>query len=107
MARWILLSVRLVEQTIRCARYCCSPMINFGLGADSFIGSLVIQPDDKILLGGGFTHYDGAPFSRLLRIYGRAINGSGSFEFDSGHYAVNENGTNAVVTVRRRGGTSG
>jgi uncharacterized repeat protein (TIGR01451 family)/uncharacterized delta-60 repeat protein len=83
------------------------PTINFGLAADSFIGSLVIQPDDKILLGGGFTHYDGAPFSRFLRIYGRSINGSGSFEFDSGHYTVNENGTNAVVTVRRRGGTSG
>lgn len=83
------------------------PTINFGLAADSFVGSLVVQPDDKILLGGGFTHYDGAPFSRFLRIYGRSINGSGTFEFDSGHYTVNENGTNAVVTVRRRGGTAG
>jgi uncharacterized repeat protein (TIGR01451 family)/uncharacterized delta-60 repeat protein len=83
------------------------PTINFGLGADSFVGALVVQPDDKILLGGGFTHYDGAPYSRFLRIYGRSMNGSGSFEFDSAHYTVNENGTNAVVTVRRRGGTSG
>ena len=83
------------------------PTINFGLGADSFIGSVVIQPDDKILLGGGFTQYDGQPHSRFLRIYGRAINGSGTLEFDSAHYTVNENGTNAVVTVRRRGGTSG
>jgi len=83
------------------------PTINFGLAADSFVNSLVIQPDDKILLGGGFTHYDGLSYSRFLRIYGRAINGSGSFEFDSGHYTVTENGTNAVVTVRRRGGTSG
>jgi uncharacterized repeat protein (TIGR01451 family)/uncharacterized delta-60 repeat protein len=83
------------------------PAINFGLGADSFVGALVVQPDDKILLGGGFTHYDGEPHSRFLRIYGRSINGSGRFEFDSAHYIVNENGTNAVVTVRRRGGTSG
>ena len=44
------------------------PTINFGLAADSFVGSLVVQPDDKILLGGGFTHYDGAPYSRFLRI---------------------------------------
>jgi uncharacterized repeat protein (TIGR01451 family)/uncharacterized delta-60 repeat protein len=83
------------------------PTINFGLGADSFVGSLVVQPDDKILVGGGFTQYDGQPHSRFVRIYGRAMNGSGTLEFDSGHYTVNENGTNAVVTVRRRGGTSG
>jgi uncharacterized repeat protein (TIGR01451 family)/uncharacterized delta-60 repeat protein len=83
------------------------PTINFGLGADGFVGALVVQPDDKILLGGGFTHYDGMPYSRFLRIYGRAMNGSGRFEFDNAHYTVNENGTNAVVTVRRRGGTSG
>src|SRR4029077_17067219 len=83
------------------------PTINFGLGADSFVGCLVVQPDDKILLGGGFTLYDGQPHSRFVRIYGRAMNGSGTLEFDSGHYTVNENGTNAVVTVRRRGGTSG
>ncbi len=83
------------------------PTINFGLGADSFVGSLVIQPDDKILLGGGFTHYDGGLHQRFLRIYGRAMNGSGSLEFDSANYTVNENGTNAVVTIRRRGGTAG
>src|SRR5262249_7078495 len=78
------------------------------LGADSFVASLVVQPDDdKILLGGGFTHYDGQVHSRFVRIYGRSINGSGSLEFDSGNYSVNENGTNAVVTIRRRGGTSG
>jgi uncharacterized delta-60 repeat protein/uncharacterized repeat protein (TIGR01451 family) len=83
------------------------PSINFGLGADGFVGSLVVQPDDKILLGGGFTHYDGAPYPHFLRIYGRSINGSGTFEFDSANYSVMENGTNAVVTVRRRGGTAG
>jgi uncharacterized repeat protein (TIGR01451 family)/uncharacterized delta-60 repeat protein len=83
------------------------PTINFGLGADSFVGSLVVQPDDKILVGGGFTHYDGAPYSRFVRIYGRSMNGSGTLEFDSAQYSVLENGTNAVVTVRRRGGTAG
>src|SRR5436190_9700701 len=35
------------------------------------------------------------------------MNGSGTLEFDSAQYTVDENGTNAVVTVRRRGGTAG
>jgi uncharacterized repeat protein (TIGR01451 family)/uncharacterized delta-60 repeat protein len=83
------------------------PRINFGLAADSLINAVVIQPDDKILLGGGFTHYDGIAYDRFVRIYGRSINGSGRFEFDSGSYTVNENGTNAIITIRRRGGTSG
>jgi uncharacterized repeat protein (TIGR01451 family)/uncharacterized delta-60 repeat protein len=83
------------------------PAINFGLGADSFVAALAIQPDDKILIGGGFTHYDGAPHSHFARLYGRSINGSGAFEFDAANYFVNKNGTNAIVTVRRRGGTSG
>ena len=83
------------------------PTINFGLGADSFVASVLVQPDDRILLGGGFTQFDGAPAPHVTRIYGRSINGSGTLEFDSASYQVNENGTNAVVTVRRRGGTSG
>jgi uncharacterized delta-60 repeat protein/uncharacterized repeat protein (TIGR01451 family) len=83
------------------------PAINFGLGADSFVASLVVQPDDKILLGGGFTNYDGGPHSHFLRIYGRSINGSGTLEFDSANYSVLETGTNGVVNIRRRGGTAG
>jgi uncharacterized repeat protein (TIGR01451 family)/uncharacterized delta-60 repeat protein len=83
------------------------PQINFGLGSDAIVNSLQVQPDDKILLGGGFTHYDGIAHDRFLRIYGRTITGSGSFEFDASDYFVNERGTNGIVTVRRRGGTSG
>src|SRR4029079_2146210 len=83
------------------------PTINFGLGANDFVAALLVQPDDKIVLGGGFTEYDGDVAPHLARIYGRSINGSGSFEFDAGNYIVNENGTNAVVAVRRRGGTAG
>lgn len=83
------------------------PQINFGLGADGLVNSLAVQTDDKILLGGGFTHYDGTPHGRFLRIYGRTINGSGTFEFDASDYFVSEQGTNGIVTVRRRGGTSG
>jgi uncharacterized delta-60 repeat protein/uncharacterized repeat protein (TIGR01451 family) len=83
------------------------PQINFGLGADSLVNTIQLQADDKILLGGGFTHYDGVGYNRFVRLYGRSITGSGRFEFDAPNYTVNENGTNATVTVRRRGGTSG
>ncbi len=83
------------------------PTINFGLGADSFISSVLLQPDDRILIGGGFTHFDEEPHARFARLYGRSITGSGSFEFSTAHYEVAENGTNALISVRRRGGTSG
>ncbi len=83
------------------------PTINFGFGADDFVSSIVVQPgDDKIVLVGGFTHYDGFARSHIARIYGRSIAGSGQLEFSATHYYVDENGTNALITLRRRGGTS-
>src|SRR5882672_2264090 len=82
-------------------------MINFGLGCDNFVSALAIQPDRRIVFAGGFTTYDGQPHSRLDRIYGGTVGGSGQFEFDSANYQVDETGTNALITVRRRGGTSG
>ena len=81
-------------------------MINFGTGANSFIAATLVQPDGKIVFGGGFTQYDGQPAAHLARIYGGSIVGSGSFEFTAAEYQVDEVGTNALITVRRRGGTS-
>src|SRR5262249_39300450 len=60
------------------------PTINFGLAANDFVAALLVQPDDKIVLGGGFTEYDGTPAPHIARIYGRSIAGSGKFEFDAG-----------------------
>ena len=34
------------------------PTINFGVGANSFIAAVAIQPDRKIVIGGGFTSFD-------------------------------------------------
>ncbi|MDW8309677.1 MAG: Calx-beta domain-containing protein, partial [Verrucomicrobiales bacterium] len=82
------------------------PTINFGTGANNFVAAALVQPDGKIVIGGGFTEYDGQPRSHLARIYGRSISGSGKFEFAAATFFVNENGTNALITVRRRGGTS-
>lgn len=81
------------------------PKINFGEGADSSVSSLAVQPDGKIILVGGFTHYDGQPRPYFARIYGGAIDGVGKVEFVSGEFQFLENVTNAVVTLRRIEGT--
>jgi uncharacterized delta-60 repeat protein/uncharacterized repeat protein (TIGR01451 family) len=82
------------------------PTINFGLGANNFVAAAVVQPDSKIVIGGGFTEYDGEPHARLARVYGGSVVGSGRLEFASATFLTGENSTNAVITVRRRGGTS-
>ncbi len=81
------------------------PTINFGAGANDFVAAIVIQPDDMMIIGGGFTTYDGAAKPHLARIYGRTIVGQGALQFTAAEYQVNENGTNAVISVRRTGGT--
>lgn len=83
------------------------PTINFGAGANAFVTGLLLQPDRKIVLVGGFTEFDGEPRLRIARVHGGAIAGSGSLEFARAEFLVDEHGTNAVITVRRRGGTTG
>ena len=83
------------------------PTINFGAGADAFVSSLLVQPDRKIVLGGGFTTYDGRRRLRIARIHGGSIYGPGSIEFSQNEFQVGESATNGLVTVRRRGGTVG
>jgi uncharacterized delta-60 repeat protein/uncharacterized repeat protein (TIGR01451 family) len=80
--------------------------INFGAGCNNYVASLVVQTNDSILLGGGFTTYDNAPAPYLTRIFGRSIAGSGTFEFTSATFGAFETATNAVITLRRLGGTS-
>ena len=81
------------------------PTINFGLGANSFVSALILQADGKIVLGGGFTSYDGVSRPCLARVYGGAMDGVGKVEFAAPNFFVNESATNATVTLRRRGGT--
>ncbi|MEI6781685.1 MAG: Calx-beta domain-containing protein, partial [Verrucomicrobiota bacterium] len=82
------------------------PSINFGAGFDNYVASLVVQSNDAMVLGGGFTTYDQESAPYLTRVFGRSIAGSGTFEFTSATFGADETATNAVVTVRRRGGTS-
>lgn len=83
------------------------PTINFGLGANGNVSSIVIQPDRKIVLAGGFTEYDGMPARRIVRIHGGSIAGPGQLRFTVPYYKVSELATNALLTVRRTGGTTG
>lgn len=83
------------------------PDINFGSGANALIAALVIQPDGHLVIGGAFTEVQGQARNRIARLYGSALTGSGEIEFAAPQYAVDENGTNAVIQLRRRGGTRG
>ncbi|HMJ88307.1 MAG TPA: Calx-beta domain-containing protein, partial [Candidatus Acidoferrum sp.] len=83
------------------------PTINFGNGANGFVAALLVQPDRRIVLGGGFTGYDDRPRQFIARIYGGSIAGAGSIEYSASTFAVSEGTTNAVIAVRRVGGTAG
>ncbi len=93
------------------------PMVNFGAGANGFVAALAIQQEpfidnpqqerEKIILGGGFTQFNGASCQHLARLYGGSLAGMGGFEFTSANYNTTENGTNTVISIRRTGGTSG
>ena len=94
------------------------PTINFGSGANDAVNAVVIAPDsipgypanvpdEKIILGGAFSQYDGQPQAHLARAFGGSVSGSGSFQFSLASYSVDESSTNAVIAVQRIGGTSG
>ena len=83
------------------------PSINFGFGANAFIGAVAVQPDRRILIGGGFTEIDGLPRNRFARLYGGSIGGAGEVEFVEPVFNVSEDATNVVVTIRRTGGLFG
>jgi uncharacterized delta-60 repeat protein/uncharacterized repeat protein (TIGR01451 family) len=93
------------------------PTINFGAGANSFVAAVVMQQEpfidnpqqqrEQILIGGGFTQFNGVPCQHVARLYGGSLAGMGSFQFTSANYSAEENGTNTLITIQRTGGTSG
>lgn len=83
------------------------PTINFGTGANNFVNAIVVQPTDgKIIIGGGFTEFNGETRVGLVRVHGGINVGSGSFRFESPLYSVSESGTNVTITIVRDGGTA-
>lgn len=81
------------------------PTINFGMGANDFVATLVIQPNDELVIGGGFTQYNSVNTPHIARIYGRSETGSGALQFVSALFQVDQNGTNAIIGVERTGAT--
>ncbi len=81
------------------------PAINFGLGADNFVSAIVIQADDKLVVAGAFTTFDGQSSPHIARVFGRTTAGQGYIEFTAANYPVNENAGSATITLRRIGGT--
>jgi uncharacterized delta-60 repeat protein len=83
------------------------PTINFGTGANSFISAIAVQSNEEIVIGGGFTEFNGVPRNYVARLVGGQNTGAGEFAFLTSTYYVDENGTNAMITVIRKGGTTG
>ncbi|MDB6034285.1 MAG: hypothetical protein JWM16_4623 [Verrucomicrobiales bacterium] len=83
------------------------PTINFGSGANAFVNAIAIQPDRKIIIGGGFTQVGEQDRRYVARLHGGSLAGSGGVEFASAFYSATENQKQAVIRVRRVGGTSG
>ena len=83
------------------------PTVNFGVGANNFVNTLLLEPDHQILVGGGFTDMDRQPCVAIARINGGTNVGNGSFYLSATSYSVSEAGTNAQITVLRGGGAAG
>ncbi len=83
------------------------PTINFGSGANGIVAAVELQPDGKIVIGGGFTAINEIPRNRVARLHGGTLSGPGRLEFAQPQFTATENGVNATITVRRIGGTAG
>ena len=66
--------------------------------------TIVIETNDEIDVGGGFTTFNNVPENNFVRLYGGANSGDGSIEFSQAAYGVLENATNAFITIQRIGG---
>jgi uncharacterized delta-60 repeat protein len=73
---------------------------NFGGGFDGKVSSIIIQSDNKILIGGYFTSYSGVSANRIIRLYSDGIidntfnTGSG---FDNDIYSVAIQSDNKIL----------
>src|SRR5207248_6630586 len=83
------------------------PTINFGAGANAFITALLVQPDRKIIIGGGFTTVDDQPRNHVARLHGGSIAGPGRVEFAAPDFIAYEGDGSATMVLRRQGGTTG
>ena len=83
------------------------PTINFGTGANGSVLAIDIRPDYKIIIGGGFTEFNGEPKHHIAQVHGGIIRTPGKLQFNFSEFLINEKGTNATVRVVRTGGLMG
>jgi uncharacterized delta-60 repeat protein len=81
--------------------------INFGTGANLFVATVVLQTDASIVVGGGFTQFNGMPRNYIARLVGGEDIAPGTIQFIQSGYTVLESGTNITVTIARAGGSQG
>ncbi|TMP96417.1 MAG: hypothetical protein E6L09_15070, partial [Verrucomicrobia bacterium] len=68
------------------------------------VRGVAIQADGNVLVGGGFTQFNGVNVNYLARLIGDQ---GGTVEFDSANYSVNETNGSANIAVRRTGSLTG
>lgn len=66
-----------------------------------------MQPDGKIVLGGGFTVFNGVPQNRITRVSGRSNLDAGLVVYSATNYFVAENTRAVDITLLRLGGLNG
>lgn len=72
-----------------------------GSGADGLVAALAVQPDGKLVLGGGFSSVAGVSRLRLARLLGTP----GTLTLNSGGMSVSEGSGSATLVVQRSGGS--
>jgi uncharacterized repeat protein (TIGR01451 family)/uncharacterized delta-60 repeat protein len=81
------------------------PTINFGTGADGgFVDAIVIDSNDEIDVGGGFSTFEGIAENNFVRLFGGANYGNGYVQFGQAVYGVVGADTNATIAIQRLGG---
>ncbi|MGB9604118.1 MAG: Calx-beta domain-containing protein, partial [Limisphaerales bacterium] len=84
------------------------PLISFGQGANNFISSVLIDDyNRKILIGGGFSEFNGEVRYGIARIFAGDNSGAGEFQFSAASYSVSESAGEVELMVVRNLGASG
>ena len=81
--------------------------IDFGTGANLFVATVLVQPDEEIVIGGGFTQFNGHARAYIARLVGGEDLGPGTLAFTQASTVTQEHFTNVTVTVARTGGSLG
>ncbi|HXJ27916.1 MAG TPA: hypothetical protein VNH17_19525, partial [Streptosporangiaceae bacterium] len=68
------------------------------------VRAMAIQSDGKVVVGGGFTAFNGVKSSYIARLLGDQ---GATVQFVSASYSVDENGGSASIAVQRTGSTNG